>query len=154
MAAISIPSPAASRHKLIGDVHLVLLNQKEQILFGRRFNTGFEDGSWHVPAGHVEAGESVQQALIREANEEVGIVVRAENAEFAHVMHNASGGGRIAFFFVVREWEGEVTNKEPEKCSGLDWFSFDSLPSQLIKYCEFGLTKIRSGEQFSVYGWQ
>ncbi len=42
------------RHKLTGDVHLLLLNPEGLILFGRRHNTGFEDGAWHVPAGHLE----------------------------------------------------------------------------------------------------
>ena len=60
------------RHKLTGDVHLLLLNSDGEVLFGRRQNTGFEDGAWHVPSGHLEAGESVVQALIREAKEEIG----------------------------------------------------------------------------------
>jgi hypothetical protein len=61
------------RHKLTGDVHLLMLDGDGQVLFGRRQNTGFEDGAWHLPSGHLEAGESVVAALVREAKEEIGI---------------------------------------------------------------------------------
>jgi len=41
-------------------VHLFLL-QDNKILLSKRYNTGYEDGNWNVPAGHVEEGESVPQ---------------------------------------------------------------------------------------------
>lgn len=141
------------RYKLTGDVHLLLLKDDGKVLFGRRQNTGFQDGVWHVPAGHLEAGESVVQALIREAREEVGVAVAPEDVEFAHIMHNASGGGRAAFFFIVREWGGTPENREPEKCSEVAWFSPDALPDPLIGYCRAALDQIAAGEPFSVYGW-
>jgi 8-oxo-dGTP diphosphatase len=55
------------RFKLTGDVHLLLISGDGDLLFGCRQNTGFEDSAWHVPSGHLEAGESVVTALIREA---------------------------------------------------------------------------------------
>jgi hypothetical protein len=55
------------RHKLAGDVHLILLSPAGEILLGQRHNTGYEDGAWHVPSGHLEAGESVIATLVREA---------------------------------------------------------------------------------------
>jgi 8-oxo-dGTP pyrophosphatase MutT (NUDIX family) len=141
------------RHKLTGDVHLLLLNRDGQVLFGRRQNTGFEDGAWHVPSGHLEAGESVVQALIREAKEEIGVTIDPEHVEFAHIMHNSSGGGRAAFFFTVHRWGGVPENREPEKCSELHWFPLDALPDRLIDYCRVALSHIADGQAFSVYGW-
>lgn len=142
-----------TRHKLTGDVHLLLLNADGQILFGRRQNTGYEDGAYHLPSGHLEAGEPVIAALIREAKEEVGVTLAPEHVEFSHVMHNSSSGGRVAFFFTVRQWEGTPENREPEKCSELRWFPLDTLPDHLIDYCRAALTHIAAGEPFSVYGW-
>lgn len=141
------------RFKLTGDVHLLLRNAGDLVLFGRRQNTGFEDGAWHVPAGHLEAGESVIQALIREAKEEVGVTITPQDVEFAHIMHSSSSGGRAAFFFHVRDWDGEPENREPEKCSELGWFSLDALPGHLIDYCRVALQHIVAGDPFSVYGW-
>lgn len=141
------------RHQLTGDVHLLLINDAGEVLFGQRQNTGFEDGAWHVPSGHLEAGESVVSALIREAKEEIGVTIDPRDVEFAHVMHNASGGGRIAFFFTVRTWSGEPENREPDKCSDLRWFPLDALPNHLIDYCRMALGYIDIHLPFSTYGW-
>jgi 8-oxo-dGTP diphosphatase len=141
------------RHQVTGDAHLLLLDSGGQVLFGRRQHTGFEDGAFHLPAGHLEAGESVVQALVREAKEEVGVTIAPAHAEFAHVMHSSSSGGRVAFFFSVRQWEGMPENREPEKCSELRWFPFGGLPDHLIDYCRVALRHIEAGQAFSVYGW-
>jgi 8-oxo-dGTP pyrophosphatase MutT (NUDIX family) len=146
-------SSDSRRHKLTGDVHLLLLNSEGLVLFGRRHNTGFEDGAWHVPAGHLEASESAVQALIREAKEEVGVTIAPEDVEFAHIMHSSSTGGRAAFFFTVRQWDGTPENREPKKCSELAWYPLDALPDHMIGYCRVALDHVAAGEHFSVYGW-
>jgi 8-oxo-dGTP pyrophosphatase MutT (NUDIX family) len=140
------------RHQVTTDVHLLLLDD-ERVLFGRRQHTGYEDGAYHLPSGHLEADESVVAALVREAKEEIGVTIEPEAAEFAHVMHNSSGGGRAAFFFTVRDWEGEPDNREPDKCSELAWFALDALPDHLIPYCRTALEHIATGQPFSIYGW-
>jgi ADP-ribose pyrophosphatase YjhB (NUDIX family) len=140
------------RHQVTADVHLLLLDD-EQVLFGRRQNTGYEDGAYHLPSGHLEADESVVAALVREAKEEIGVTIEPKAVEFAHVMHNSSSGGRAAFFFAVRKWEGEPDNREPDKCSELAWFALDALPDHLIPYCQTALEHIAAGQPFSIYGW-
>ena len=101
------------RHKLTGDVHLLLVNRAGEVLFGQRQKTGYEDGAWHLPSGHLEAGESVVAALIREAREEVGVVIDEHEVKFCHVMHNSSSGGRVAFFFTVRRWTASPRTASP-----------------------------------------
>src|SRR6266540_5253109 len=97
------------RHRVIVDVHLFLLNG-DRVLLGRRINTGYGDNAYHPPAGHLEDGESVVAALVREAKEEIGVTIAPQDVHLAHVMHNSSGGGRMALFFEVRRWEGEPDN--------------------------------------------
>ncbi|WP_433678967.1 NUDIX hydrolase [Nocardia sp. CA-119907] len=140
------------RHKVTGDVHLVLRRGNE-VLFGQRQNTGFEDGAWHLPSGHLEADESVIAALIREAEEEIGINIKPEEVQFAHIMHNSSCGGRMAIFFTVRSWLREPENREPEKCTELQWFSATELPEHMIDYCRVAIRHIANGHPFSTYGW-
>jgi ADP-ribose pyrophosphatase YjhB (NUDIX family) len=140
------------RFKVTGDVHLLLLDG-DNMLFGRRQNTGFEDGAYHVPSGHLEAGESLPAALIREAKEEIGVTIAPEAVEFAHVMHNSSSGGRVAFFFAVRHWEGTPENREPDKCSELRWFPLRALPNHMVAYCRTALNHVTDGQPFSIYGW-
>jgi 8-oxo-dGTP diphosphatase len=141
------------RHKVTGDVHLVLVNRAGEILFGQRQNTGYEDGAWHLPSGHLEADESVVAALIREAKEEVGVIIQSHEVTFTHVMHNSSSGGRVAFFFTVQRWTGVPENLEPDKCSGLRWFPLGDLPDHLIPYCRAALESINAEQPFSTYGW-
>ncbi|WP_433597512.1 NUDIX hydrolase [Nocardia sp. CA-135953] len=150
-AVAEVHGADTQRHKVIGDVHL-LLRRGSDVLFGLRQNTGFEDGAWHLPSGHLEAGESVIDALIREAKEEIGISIAPEDVHFAHIMHNSSSGGRVAFFFSVRSWKGEPENREPDKCSELQWFSANELPDHMIDYCRVAMAHIVNGHPFSIYG--
>src|SRR5690606_22859107 len=151
-ATETIQDAKPQRHKVTGDVHLVL-RRGDTVLYGQRSNTGFEDGAWHLPAGHLEAGESVVTALIREAAEEIGVTIRPEDVQFSHLMHNSSSGGRMAIFFTVTDWQGEPENCEPDKCSALDWFALDTPPDRMIDYCRVAMKHIAEGTPFSVYGW-
>lgn len=141
------------RHCVIVDVHLVLMDNG-RVLLGRRQNTGFADGAYHLPAGHLEPGESVVEALIREAREETGIVIAHEAVQFAHVMHAASGAGRVAFFFTVDQWHGEPRNLEPHKCGELAWFQWNHLPDPIVPYARVALDHISRGAPMSVFGFK
>jgi len=141
-------------HKLFGDVQLLLIDPAGRALFGLRRNTGLKDGEYNLPAGHMEAGESAIQAAIREAREELGIVIAPEDVEFAHVMHSPLSGGRASFFFRIRQWKGIPANREPQKCSELHWFHLDRLPKAVVSYCRAGLEQIADGSPFSVCGWE
>ena len=46
------------RFKMIGSSYLLLI-ENNKILLSRRFNTGYEDGKYSLPAGHVETGETL-----------------------------------------------------------------------------------------------
>ena len=140
-------------YKLTGDVHLLLLDPAGRVLFGLRQGTGLMDGTYHLPAGHMEAAESAVQTVIREAREELGITIDPEHVEFAHVAHSAVSGGRVSFFFRVRQWKGIPVNREPHKCGGLRWFPLDELPEAMISYARTVLEHIAAGNPFSVLGW-
>jgi 8-oxo-dGTP pyrophosphatase MutT (NUDIX family) len=140
------------RNKLPVAVHLFFLRDK-QILLLRRFNTGYEDGNYSVVAGHVDAGESVMQAAIREAREEVGIILEPADIQIVHVMNRKSDDERIDFFMAVRHWVGEITNNEPQKCDELSWATMDSLPYNIIPYVKYGLEKYQAGVFYSEFGW-
>jgi 8-oxo-dGTP pyrophosphatase MutT (NUDIX family) len=56
-------------------VWVIVYNEKQEICLLRRYNTGYIDGTYTVPAGHLEEGESLQQGAHREALEEAGITI-------------------------------------------------------------------------------
>ncbi|NMP24146.1 NUDIX hydrolase [Sulfobacillus harzensis] len=143
---------ARERHVVIVDVHAVLLRD-ERILLGRRHQTGYADGLFHLPAGHLEAGESVVEGLVREVREELGVHLNSGSVRFAHVMHSASGTGRVAFFFVADDWVGTPSNQETNKCSEIAWFGWDDLPDPMVPYARVALDHIRAGTNFSTFGW-
>lgn len=133
-------------------VHIFFLRENE-VLLARRHQTGYEDGNYSVVAGHLEAGETLTQAAIREANEEAGVILRPQDLEMAGVMHRRAGDERVDFFMVARTWEGSISNREPEKCSELGWFSLEALPANLIPYVRQALSNYFEGKWFQEYGW-
>jgi 8-oxo-dGTP diphosphatase len=150
----SRPHRSDSRsYKLIGDVHLLLVDAAGRVLFGRRRNTGLADGAYHLPAGHLEAGESVVEAVVHEASEELGITIDPADLEFVHVMHSEVSGGRASFFFRARRWTGIPVNREPQKCTELRWFRLDALPTEMISQVRGALKHIAAGTPFSASGW-
>ena len=56
-------------------VHLILTNDDDEILMLRRVDTGYKDGEYGLVSGHVEEGENLKSAMIREASEEAGIAI-------------------------------------------------------------------------------
>lgn len=145
-----------NRHMNIPASYLVLVNDREEVLLLRRFNTGYNDGMYSLVAGHVDAGENFTQALLREAAEESGLEILPESAEVGHIMHrksNTDGSERVDVFFVVRNWTGEVLNCEPEKCDELSWHSIENLPENTIPYIKFALEGIKNGRMYSEFGW-
>ena len=133
-------------------VHLFFLCDG-QILLLRRFNTGYEDGNYSVVAGHVDAGETVTQAAIREANEEVGVTLEPADIQIVHVMNRKSEDERIDFFMTVRQWTGEIANKESDKCDELAWHPITRLPQNTIPYVRYAIECFQNKIGYSEFGW-
>lgn len=136
-------------------VHVLLL-RGDEILLVRRCNTGFEDGKLSVPAGHVEPGESVTRAALRETREEVGLTLSADRLRVVGVMHRKSDNERVDFFLSYRlePGDGEPENLEPEKCSELLWVDQSRLPADMIPYVRAGIENVRQGVWFQAFGWE
>lgn len=133
-------------------VHLLFIREN-QILVARRSNTGYRDGEYSVPAGHLDGDETVRAAAAREAEEEVGVRIRAGDIRFSSVMHRIEGDERVDFFVQVQRWDGEIVNAEPDKCDDLRWVDFDSLPDNTIPYVRRAIANHLNGIPFDEFGW-
>lgn len=133
--------------------HIFLLRDGKVLLL-RRFNTGFEDGKFSVVAGHLDGNETVRQAAVREAREEVGIELEPEDLEVVGVMQRKSDEERIDFFLASRTWHGEPYNCEPDKCDDLRWAAPGHLPANTIPYIRQALKNFQSGNWYSEFGWE
>jgi 8-oxo-dGTP diphosphatase len=133
-------------------VHLFFF-RGSQILMIRRFNTGYADGQFSVPAGHLDGGETVIAAAMREALEEVGVHIDPQDIEFSSVMHRLDGEERVDFFLQIHKWAGEPVNAEPDKCDELRWVSVNDLPANTIPYIRQALQNHAQATRFDEFGW-
>jgi 8-oxo-dGTP pyrophosphatase MutT (NUDIX family) len=140
------------RFKMPVTVHLLFL-RGDHILMLRRFQTGYEDGKYSVPAGHLDGGEPVRLAAIREAKEEVGLDLQPQYIHFAGVFHRCSDAERVDFFVTIEKWSGEPFNAEPDKCDDLLWVGIDHLPENTIPYVRKAIENWRAGIPFEEFGW-
>ena len=133
-------------------VHLLFFREN-QILMLRRFNTGYADGLYSVPAGHLDGGETVLTAGVREAEEEVGVRIEPDNLSFSTVMHRIEDDERVDFFLLVHKWECEPFNAEPGKCDDLRWVNIDQLPENTVEYVRRSIANHLNGVRFDEFGW-
>ncbi len=133
-------------------VHLLFF-QEGKILLSRRFQTGYMDGHYSVPAGHLDGGETLTQAAVREAREETGLELSPEDISFACVLHRCEDEERVDFFVRVAKWNGEPVNVEPHKCDDLRWFKLSHLPDNIVPYVRRGLHNALAGISFEEFGW-
>lgn len=136
-------------------IHIILIKDEEVLLL-RRYNTGYEDGKYSLIAGHVEEGESIIEAGIREAKEEVGIDITPVNFQMCGSMHRKSDDERIDYFAIVNKWENEIQNREHEKCDNLLWVHKDQLPNNTIPYIRTAINKTLSAKGifwYEEFGW-
>ena len=145
------------RLKLIPTVYLVL-TKDNKILLSRRYNTGFHDGEYSFPAGHLHGeDETLRQAMVREAKEEVGIEVDLADLELVHVMHRRqrepTNERRVNLFFMARKWKGEPKIMEPNKCDDLQWFELDKIPNNTISYIKQAINCFRNSITYSEHGF-
>ncbi|MFC4036044.1 methyltransferase domain-containing protein [Streptomyces polygonati] len=157
-AAVLRPARAAPpvvrpRHTEIVDVHLLLVRGQE-VLLARRANTGYADGLLHAPSGHLEDGEDVRSAMIREAREELGLDLAPDDLEAVLAMQHRApdGAARTGWFFLTRLARGrEPVNAEPDKCSELGWYRLAALPDDMVAYCRAGIEAWRAGHRFLLH---
>jgi 8-oxo-dGTP diphosphatase len=108
---------------------VALLDKDGQVLLHRRTNTGYMDGRYDLPSGHVEPHEEVLDAAVREPREEAGVTVQKTDLRLWHINQFAANGeDYYNFFFVADAWQGEPTVCEPEKCDDMQFFPLDNLP--------------------------
>jgi 8-oxo-dGTP diphosphatase len=129
----------------------VVFRRDDEVLLQLRRGTGYMDEHWAAAAaGHVEADESAVAAAIREAGEELGVTVKAEDLVALTGMHRTAGNHlavdeRVDFFFGCRRWTGEPRLVEPDKAADLGWFPLGALPEPVVPHERFVLEHLGRG---------
>jgi 8-oxo-dGTP diphosphatase len=106
------------------EVVAALIVRSQRVLLGQRSATRlFYPGVWDVFGGHVEPGEQQHETLIRELQEELGITPTG----WRYVERISLPGEGVdpvtLHLYLVTDWTGTPTNRQPEEHSAIGWFS-------------------------------
>ncbi len=140
----AIVAEVQHRRRVVVDVVLLLM-RNGRILLRERANTGYGDGAYEPPTGQLAERETIIETAIRVASAEAGITISAGNISLAHVMHDVSVGGRIAFYLTASGWQGEHTSP------GARWFAVGNLPTNMLDRSRVALRNYAGGMRFSTY---
>ncbi|MBE9549642.1 MAG: 8-oxo-dGTP diphosphatase MutT [Proteobacteria bacterium] len=115
----------------------IIRNSKGQILLGQRRPGTHLEGLWEFPGGKVEANETLEQALKRELEEELGIQV-STSQPLITVEHQYPEKKVLLYVLEVSNWLGEVQSLEQQV---LQWVNPENLSK--IKMPEADIPVVR-----------
>ena len=141
------------RFKMPVAAYLIVKNG-DNLLLSLREGTGYMDGYYGLVSGHVEEGEPVRYACVREAKEEANIELKMKDIKPACVMHRITPQTEyMDVFFVVENYDGKVENMEPNKCGELKYYDINNLPKNTIDYIKVGIHNSLNGVFYCEYGF-
>ena len=110
------PREGGAARKVVEVAVGVLIQPGGQFLLTSRPPGKVYEGYWEFPGGKLEPGESVEEALRRELQEELGITIgavhpwKAEMVDYPHALVHLN-------FCKVFEWTGELQMHEGQSCA-------------------------------------
>ena len=122
-------------------VHMIICKDNK-ILVQKRKGSKLWPGYYALPAGHIDKGENQYDALIREAQEELGIVINLKKIINSYVVLRRNYfeiNGKVLepyidYYFEIEEYEGIPKIIEEDRCDELIWVDMNNLPEPFINY--------------------
>lgn len=109
----------------------IFLRKDDRLLFGKR-NNCYGEGTWGLPGGHLEYGESLVECAKRELLEELGI--QGLDFKLLTITDNIDSRDHyIHASFLVENFTGEIQCMEPDLCYEWKFFDLSSLPTEVFK---------------------
>jgi len=122
---------------------IIVRNDNGEILLSKR-SKEICFGEWELPGGHIEFGETFEQCVSRECQEELGIEVMVSN--LVSVAPNfIQGNHYIVFVFLASSFKGTPKNMEPDVHSEMKWFPEDQMPENIFIASKQALENYHSG---------
>lgn len=130
----------------------VILLKDNRILLGKRHNDPEKadsllhgEGTWTLPGGKVDFGESLEKAARRETLEETGI--QSESLKLISVTNDVKENAHfVTIGFLCKEFKGEPKVMEPEEITKWKWFDLDNLPKPMFFPSEKAIKNFKLGE--------
>ncbi|OEJ35129.1 NUDIX domain-containing protein [Streptomyces subrutilus] len=157
------PTPVSGRQPGAGSgsvpnivgVHLYLERDGRVLLGLRHPSAAFAASTHHFLAGHCEQ-ESAVSCLVREAEEEAGLVIDPDDVELVHLVHlvdRVGGQPRMGVVFRARRWQGTPEVREPDRCVSWGWWPAGALPHPVVPYTRAAIEGIQAGRLYTELGW-
>ncbi len=123
-----------------GGVGTIIINKQGEILLGKRSSDEEtadcemkEEGTWTLPGGRIEYGETLEEAAIREIKEETDLDVKEENLHLICVQNDLNEHAHfISVGFVCYEFSGMPKMMEPLEIVTWKWFPKNELPRNIF----------------------
>src|SRR5690606_7572608 len=97
--------------KLIHVAVGVIVNADGKILIAKRPQTAHQGGLWEFPGGKVDAGETIEQALVRELREELAITVK-DSRPLIQIRHHYPDKSVLLDVHKITRFEGNPIGNE------------------------------------------
>lgn len=117
-------------------VAVIILNEQNQVLLQKRADVGF----WGIPSGHIEIGETVAEAAIREVKEEANLDIEIKKLigvysdPYTQVFEYPNGQ---TVHFITTCFLAEITGGElqwhSDESLEIKFFGLQNLPQDLLK---------------------
>ena len=141
--------PIQHRYRTILTARL-LLEYRDHLLFLAQ--TKPNGGGYTLPGGKIEGIEFAKDALVREAYEEVGVIVQRNDLDLVHITHRKLRSIiEIIFIFKAKDWSGEMAVKEADKFREAIWRPADEAPERLTAVLKYTLDRIAKGKTYSEF---
>ena len=114
----------------------VLVLKGNSVLVGKR-RAGTGPGTWSVPGGLIDFGESFEECAARELREETGLlIVQSSFVTAANDVMPQYDDHSVTVWMYAAEWTGEPRNASPEEHSTWEWRPWSELPRPLYPSLE------------------
>lgn len=122
---------------------ILLLKRSQKVSHGR--------GEWALPGGHLEFGETLEEAAFREVKEETGLKIG--QLKFFCVFNArdylVEDKKHILCLCFIADYQGGMAkNLEPEKCEEIGWFGLNNLPNPLFKHTKKAIVCYKEGKSY------
>lgn len=105
----------------------VIIIKDDKVLLGKRQGS-HGSGTWSFPGGHLEFGETPEETALREVDEECGIIIsNLRRGPYTNDIFEKENKQYVTLFILADYVSGSAEIKEPDKCLGWEWVSWDYL---------------------------
>lgn len=128
----------------VGCGALIVNKEKDVLLMQRGAKSKNRVGFWTQPGGTVEFGENIEDAIVREIKEELGIDIKLN--DFLSVTDDIileENQHWVAISYSAEILSGTPKSMEPEKIGDIEWFPLDKLPKGLAQNTIDSTTALR-----------